>query len=316
MNQISYLAGFPRSGSTLLCNLLAMHPNIAATASSPLCNIVQNMRRQWSDDPFLLAQLDQNFEQVHNRLTRSTRSFMETFSDYGKNITVDKNRGWIFNVETLRHLDPDFKMIICLRDLRDIYASVERRHRRSLMIEFPDHMEHNHVDGRASALLEQSGIIGNIWQGIYNLGDIPDIMEHCYFWKYEDFLKNPQETMDDLFEWLGEESHEIDFDNIVQSTFESDSWYRMKYPHSIKSKFGYPATISDREIAEKAGIPLTEDNVSPRILGRVVHEFKDFYIRYYSNEEFIEDYDPEFSAEIGSFASELDAKIQEEIKRD
>jgi len=120
-----YLAGFPRSGSTLLCNILNMHEDISSTPSSPLCNMVGAMRRNWSDDPFLLAQLDSNFEQVHNKLIQSTRAFMDAWSDNNTNITIDKNRGWLFQVETLKLLYPDFKIIICLRDIRDIYAVIE-----------------------------------------------------------------------------------------------------------------------------------------------------------------------------------------------
>ena len=40
------VTGLPRAGSTLLCQMLAMHPEIACEgASSPLCNLLLGLRR-------------------------------------------------------------------------------------------------------------------------------------------------------------------------------------------------------------------------------------------------------------------------------
>jgi len=99
MKETIYFSGLPRSGSTLLCNLLAQHPDISSTPSSPLCSIIKNMKRTWSDDTFLLAQLDHDFDFVYEKLKKSIKSFMETWSDNGTKITIDKNRGWLQSVE-------------------------------------------------------------------------------------------------------------------------------------------------------------------------------------------------------------------------
>ena len=67
-----YVSGLPRSGSTLLCQLLGLHPQIASTGhSSPLCQILTQLRHQWSDNDFLLSQLDVDFERAYGRLTRA-----------------------------------------------------------------------------------------------------------------------------------------------------------------------------------------------------------------------------------------------------
>lgn len=269
MKQIVYLAGLPRSGSTLLSNVLAMHPNVHSTPSSPLCAIVQNMRRQWSDDHFLLSQLDSDFEVVHNRLQRSTRAFMQAWSDETtRPIVVDKNRAWIFAVEWLRELDPDFKVIVTLRDLKDVYTSIEKQHRKTLFIEFPDHMEHNSVDGRANALFADGGLLGSVLKGIQNLGDVHDIERHIYYWRYEDFLIAPQQTTKSLFQFMGVDQLELDFNNIPQYTNESDSYHRMKYRHKIRTSVDRPKGHNE--------IP-----ISPRILSEIESRFAWYYQQYY-----------------------------------
>ena len=75
--KIVYVAGLPRSGSTLICQLLGEHPDIYSTGhSSPLANTLKFLRANLSDDPFLLSQLDVDFDLVYQRLTHSFRGFI------------------------------------------------------------------------------------------------------------------------------------------------------------------------------------------------------------------------------------------------
>ncbi len=268
METLNFLTGFPRSGSTLLCNILAHHKDIAATPSSPLCHIIENNITQLTNDPFFLAQLDRNGEEVHARLGKSLVSFSNTFSDYGKKITVDKNRGWIFSIETVKYLFPNFKMIVTLRDPRYIYASIEKAHRKTPLIGFPDSTDKNVIDNRASQLFADGGLIGRPFKGLQNLDFLPDLNKHLYFWRYEDFVADPQGSTDKVFQWLGAEKQTIDWNNLQQMTHESDSWYRMKFSHKIHKSVG---KIED----------LSELAVSPIMLNTITTKFNWFYKKYY-----------------------------------
>ena len=71
MNNQSLLcvAGLPRSGSTLMCQLLAEHPEVYSTGhSSPLANTLKKIRSGLSEDVFMLSQLDVDFELGHQRI--------------------------------------------------------------------------------------------------------------------------------------------------------------------------------------------------------------------------------------------------------
>jgi len=267
MSELVLLSGLPRSGSTLVCNILGQHRNINVTPSSPLCPIVQNMKRNWSDETFLLAQLDHDFDNVYDRLKRSTLAFMDEFSKSKKKITVDKNRGWLFCVELLRDLYPQFKMIITLRDLRGVFSSVEKQHLKTLLLDFPDHMESNIVDIRADALFGNQGVVGSPVRALNNLGDIPMISNHLFYLRFEDLMSTPEETMDALTEWLGEKKFKYKFDKIEQLTFESDSHYRFKYPHKV-----------NKELTAPAELPM-----SPRIAKEILTRFEWYYQAYYPN---------------------------------
>ena len=68
-HKMTYVTGLPRAGSTLLCQLLDMHTDVSSSGhSSPLMHALQNMRHSLSDDTFLLAQLDVNFDTVYAQL--------------------------------------------------------------------------------------------------------------------------------------------------------------------------------------------------------------------------------------------------------
>jgi len=269
MERIVYLSGLPRSGSTLLCNLIAEHPQAASTPSSPLCAILQGMKRQWSDDPFLLSQLDNNPDDVHERLTKATRGFMAGFMDgIEGDVVVDKNRGWLACIELLRHLNPGFRMIVTLRDLRDVFASVEKHHRKTPMLDFPDHMDANIVSNRAESLFANGGLIGRVLSALHNVGDIPNAMDHLFIWRYEDFIMRPQESMDHLFAWLRLPKHQYDFSNIKQVTFESDSYHRLKYPHHVAKEL-------NRQVPRPA--------ISPRIVNTITNKYGWYYKQYYKD---------------------------------
>jgi sulfotransferase len=97
------VTGLPRAGSTLLCQLLAQHPDIQCEGqSSPLCNALLGIRRMVSDDTFFLSQLDQAFESRYAHLASAMRGFLRGwYHDCGRPVVVDKNRAWLHAVELL-----------------------------------------------------------------------------------------------------------------------------------------------------------------------------------------------------------------------
>jgi sulfotransferase len=48
-----FISGLPRSGSTLLANVLAQNPRFETTATSSILGIISNIREQW--DPMFAA---------------------------------------------------------------------------------------------------------------------------------------------------------------------------------------------------------------------------------------------------------------------
>src|SRR5580693_7716030 len=94
------VTGLPRAGSTLLCQLLAQHPDIHCEAhSSPLCNTLLGIRRMISDDSF--------FETSYAHLAAAMQGFLRGwYQPVQRKAVVDKNRAWLHAIELLLSIEP------------------------------------------------------------------------------------------------------------------------------------------------------------------------------------------------------------------
>ena len=228
------VTGLPRAGSTLLCQLLAEHPEIYCEGhSSPLANALLMMRRFISDDQFMLSQLDVQFEKSYQHLKDANKGFLRGwYADTKKSVVVDKNRAWLHAIEYLLELAPEAKMLVCVRELGQIYGSIEAQHQKTLMLDFIDHLADFDRFGRADQLFAKDKSIGAPLISISAVNDLPaKVKERIYFVKYEDLLAKPVDVMASIYQWLGLEKHLIKTDKLNVRQSESDSHYRYKYRH-------------------------------------------------------------------------------------
>jgi sulfotransferase len=228
------VAGLPRAGSTLLCQLLAEHPEMHSEGhSSPLCNALLATRRSISDDQFFLSQLDAQADLTYAHLKSAMQGFLSGWhAGYGKPVVVDKNRAWLHCIEFLLHLDPGAKLLVPIRELGQIYGSIEAQHQKTILIDFIDHLADFDRFGRADQLFAKDKAIGAPLSSIEAVQDFPQaVRSRLYFVKFEDLMAQPAETMAAVYAWLGVAPHRIDPAKLVVRAHESDSHYRNKYLH-------------------------------------------------------------------------------------
>jgi sulfotransferase len=229
----------------LLCQLLAQHPEIHCEGhSSPLCNTLLGIRRMISDDQFFLSQLDSSFDTSYAHLASAMRGFLHGwYHDSGAHqVVVDKNRAWLHAVELLLHIEPEAKLIVCLRELGQIYGSIEAQHQRTILVDFIDHLADYDRFGRADMLFAKDRVIGAPLIALQAVLDLPDAAkQRLYFVRFEDLVAQPVRCMSHLYAWLGLAPLEIDPEQLTMGMQESDSHYRMKYPHRQATRIATPA---------------------------------------------------------------------------
>ena len=252
-----------------MCQLLAMHPEIDCEGmSSPLCNLLLGIRRMASDDQFMLSQLDNAFESGYMHLQDAMQGFLRGWLKSGSKVVIDKNRAWLHCIEMVLRLAPETKMIVCLRELGQIYGSIEAQHQKTIMLDFIDHFADFDRFGRADMLFAKDKVIGAPLISIHAVLDLPkEIQERLFFMRFEDMLENPKAVMKKLYQWLGVSDCEIDLNNLQTLTRESDSHYRMKFPHAQQNAIGKPK----------------RHEISPRIQAQIESAYAWYYQLYYSD---------------------------------
>jgi len=268
MSKFVGVTGLPRAGSTLLCQLLAQHPEIHCEGhSSPLCNALLGMRRMVSDDSFFLSQLDHSFERSYAHLTSAMRGFLQGWHhDCESRVVVDKNRAWLHAIELLLHLEPEAKLIVCIRELGQIYGSIEAQHQRTILIDFIDHLADFDRFGRADMLFAKDKAIGSPLISLHAVLDLPKaVQDRLYFLRFEDLMAQPAVCMSHVYAWLGVAPLEIDIERLTVGEQESDSHYHMKYTHKRAERIAPPK----------------RHEIPPRIQAQIESACSWFYQLYY-----------------------------------
>jgi sulfotransferase len=233
----------PRAGSTLLCQLLAEHPEVHCEGhSSPLCNALLATRRFISDDQFMLSQLDGQFDVTYGHLRSAMQGFLHGwYASTNKSVVIDKNRAWLHCIELLLFLEPGARIVVPIRELGQVYGSIESQHQKTILLDFIDHLADFDRFGRADQLFAADKAIGAPLISVRAAEDMPQaVKERIYFLKFEDLMARPVETMNQIFAWLELSPHTIDPRRLTVRPHESDSHYRHKYLHRQHAMLSAP----------------------------------------------------------------------------
>ena len=223
MSKIFFNASLPRSGGTLLQNVLAQNTSIHVTSASVLLDFtsaakeafVHMMQYVHPDEVTITKEAFLQFNRA------GIRSYVETFTD--RPFFLDKHFAWLHYYTFLQQVDgvPP-KMIVMVRDLRDIVCSFEENYRK-------DPLKHNmHVNW---STLENTSMqkrveswlsIAPLATSLEHIKDVINFKQEVLFIRYEDFCKNPVPEMAKIYNYLGLPFWIHDFQSIKQVTQYND----------------------------------------------------------------------------------------------
>jgi len=244
-----FVSGLPRAGSTLLCNVLAQNPRFEVTGTSGIINVIMNIRNTWDDWLEFKTLSEKTAEAAKKRVMRAVLDAY--FADAERPIVFDKSRGWLAWLEVLEAiLGEKPKVIVPVRDIRDIMASFEKLYRKTAGLrqlsqerapagkpfDMENFFQMRTIQGRCQALARQDGIVGN---AVINLRDAlyRGWKDQLFLVDYDLFTKQPKKTMRDIYDFLGEEYCEKhDYENVEQVTQEDDLVWIWKDLHKIRPK--------------------------------------------------------------------------------
>lgn len=232
-NGIHFISGLPRSGSTLLGAILRQNPRFHAGMSSPVASLFLAMQGAMSRRNETAVFID---EMQKREILRGL--FVNYYhAIHTEKLVFDTNRAWCSKLPALVQLFPEAKVICCVRHVGWIMDSIERIIRAS-----PFELSgifgfeaSNTVFTRVGRIATSDGLVG------FAL----DALREAYYGEYADRLimvgyealsKRPRETMDKLYQLIGEEPYAHDFDNVEYEASEFDIMLGTPNLHTVRRR--------------------------------------------------------------------------------
>lgn len=246
MKDIHFILGLPRTGSTTLTAVLDQNPNFYATGTTPVPNIVESIIKNMGPQSDFTATDHKNLKKrFFGMMEGAIRGWHETETD--KPVVFSKSRPWIMYYDEIKTMYPNAKFIFCLRDLRGVILSFEK-----LLPEFP-YLRFNLVEyeGMTPHRLGQRERV-EFWlkNPMSALGIcmpfMPKFLElykknpnDFFIFKYEDFTKDPETEMKNMYKFLGYDYFQHDFKNLNHQLKEYDSAYWSYVDHTVGKEIVY-----------------------------------------------------------------------------
>jgi sulfotransferase len=225
---IHMISGLPRSGSTLLCNILAQNPEMHSTPTSACHEALFVLRNAWGEwvEHKAAKSLANNLQPVLN-------ATINAYHNTDRPVVIDKGRGWLSLIELAEFaLDRKVKIIVPVRGIPQILSSFEKLHRKTQAKDQGDYFQAQTIQGRAEHLLGGEQVLGLAYNRLKDammrgLGDRLCLVE------FDDLTHNPKETLEDIYKFLELPNFDHDFTSVEQYTHEDDSVHGMDL-HTIR----------------------------------------------------------------------------------
>ena len=237
MDKLFFQTSLPRAGSTLLQNIIGQNPDFYVTPTSGVLELLYSTRYNFTNSPEFKAQDAQLMQTGYKSfLKNGLEGFYNGITD--KKYVLDKSRGWGVHYNFVNEFYPNPKMIIMVRDLRSIFASMEKKFRQNQLL---DSGIVNHSEMVGTSIGKRVDIWGNSQPvglaierlvSIINEGNADKML----IIRFEDLVEYKQQVLDDIYQYLELPRYEHDFDNVEQITVEDDSVYGIYGDHKIQKE--------------------------------------------------------------------------------
>ena len=229
--QVFFLAGIPRSGSTVLASLLNQNPSICVTQTSPILDMLQLITANWK--PLSINVLNQSPDQLVNMLNGA---FNSSYSHIDSKYIIDKHRSWPRNIDYINTItNKPVKVICTTRDISEIISSFiilfEKTENRSY-IDNELIQANKPLNAATRARLLWEKYINMPWTSLkYGYEQHRDCIE---FFDYTDIVSNPQETLQRVYSFLEIEYYPHHTFNNLSPMKENDIAWGIDGLHHIR----------------------------------------------------------------------------------
>ena len=237
MEKIFFQSSLPRAGSTLLQNILGQNPDFYVTPTSGVLELLFAARSNYTNDNAFKAQDPELMKKGWlNFCRQGIEGFFNSITD--KKYVVDKSRGWGIHYNFLNSFYPNPKIVCMVRDLRSVYASMEKNFRKN---QDKDSGIVNWAEMKGTTTAKrvdhwaQTPPIGIAVERLKQMID-EDIDKNILFIRFEDLTSNPESEFNKVYDFFGVDRYQHDFKNVEQLTQEDDTVHGIFGDHTIRKE--------------------------------------------------------------------------------
>ncbi len=228
-----FIAGLPRSGSTLLSSILNQNPRLYSGPNSDVINMMFSVDKFREGDMYKAHPNPTSLDTI-------LRSIIMNYYYYHKTpVCFDKNRGWTRYIDyIIKYIDPNPKIICPVRDVKSVLASFIRllrknNYRKDNFIDSNIDKENITDDDRCRYLLGP-GIVGkSIVDLIHGLENFPN---NILLVDYDNLVDNTEAEMKRIYTFLEEEYFEHTKEIKQSYNVNDEDVYKLKGMHDIRGK--------------------------------------------------------------------------------
>jgi len=209
MKDIFFLHGLPRAGNTVFGSIMNQNKNVAVTANSICSEIISEIYSLQKTDIF------KNFPDYNSLQNVTKNVFNNYYKDWKQDYIIDRAPwGYPKDLKFLKLIKQDIKIIVLVRDVIEVLRSFLAWSEKEPS-SFVNQYAAKTKEEKCHMLMNKEGQLIKELIGIKHLLDYqPKEMYHIV--DFNDLVKNTENTINDIYDFLGIPKYKHDFNNIGQ----------------------------------------------------------------------------------------------------
>jgi sulfotransferase len=234
---VFYQSSLPRAGSTLLQNIIGQNPQFHVTPTSGMIDLMLGTRIGYNGNKEAKAgDTDMWREGFYAYCKEGFKGYTANLTD--KPYILDKNRAWGSYYSLLNNINPNPKIIFMVRDLRAVFASMEKKFRAN-----PDIDDGILDNSKLQNITTQQRV--ETWAHTHPIGYavnklqqsiLDKTAENFLFIRYEDLCTDPEPQLRSIYKYFELPYFKHNFDYVEQITVEDDTIHGIYGDHTIRNK--------------------------------------------------------------------------------
>lgn len=219
-DKVFFQCSLPRTGSTLLQNILNQNPRFYASANNGLIDAITAARESLINGIEYRAQ---DPELLKNAMARMSKAAIEGYYDSitGHTCVVDKSMGHFGNYELISNCYPNPKIICMVRNMEDIVASMERLYQKN------QSRDNDQINQLKNTIKGERNMMwaSQFWSEVEKFNANVEHATKMHFIRYEDFCRDPKTEMHKIYAYFDLPLYIHNFTNVKQTVKENEMAY-------------------------------------------------------------------------------------------